>query len=161
MSNVSGCKACGSNQIDFNTMAIKHSPHCPWHPENNRSVEEKPGLTMVDRMLAPDDGHVVSTLKPKQELSAGVVQLHKSKPAMDIPETLRRIADEIERGEKMEVVTAAVLLLGHTFSLPSKADPNIESFHAEHELYGIGPRVDLFTIRGLLSHALIRMGAEG
>lgn len=143
----------------------RQCPDCEcWRPDSQRvcdckkSIEEKPGLTLVDRLVAPEpQGTIVSNIRPKPA-EAGVVQLHKSKPATDIPETLRRIADEIERGEKMEVVTTAIVILGHTYDKPTKDNPEVSSFHAEHELFGIGPRVDLFTIRGLLSHALIRMG---
>lgn len=60
------CIHCGGER-NFSSMTIMHFPDCP----TQRPVEEQPGLTLVDRLQAPqtsakDAGHVVSSLGAKR-----------------------------------------------------------------------------------------------
>lgn len=75
-----------------------------------------------------------------------VVQLHQAFPAQDIPATLRRLADEIEAGE-FGLMTTAALCLGHTEERP---DGDTRLQRERYELFELGPRADIFTVRGLL-----------
>jgi hypothetical protein len=75
-----------------------------------------------------------------------VVQLHTPYPAQDVVQTLRRIADDIEKGEHGIVTTAAVCI-GHTEERPAG---NEREMRNDFTLFGMGPRADVFTIRGLL-----------
>lgn len=75
-----------------------------------------------------------------------IVKLHETFPAQDIPATLRRIADRIEAGE-YGLMTTAALCLGHTSEKP---DGEARFQRERYELFGIGPRTDMFTVRGLL-----------
>ena len=78
-------------------------------------------------------------------MTDNIVQLKRTCPSENIAKTLRLIADEVERGD-FGVITTAALCLGHT---ESKLDGEV--IHRDtYELFGIGPRVDMFTIRGLL-----------
>jgi hypothetical protein len=80
-----------------------------------------------------------------------VVQLREAAPAQNIAATLRRIADDLESG-KHGLITTAVLCLGHTTDQPPKDG---ETAHGcEHAIFGLGPRVDIFTVRGLLATCL-------
>lgn len=68
-------------------------------------------------------------------------------PCDEIPATLRRIADAIEAGD-YGLATTCVIGIGHTSQRPD-GDGNIEQSD-EFELFGCGPRCDIFTVRGLL-----------
>lgn len=65
----------------------------------------------------------------------------------DIPATLRTIADEIERGD-YGVKTTCLVVLGHTTSRPAEDGGMLQ--RDDYELFGCGPRCDVFTQRGLL-----------
>lgn len=77
-----------------------------------------------------------------------VVQLHKPFAPDDIAATLRRIADQYEKGE-YGLMTTCLVTMGHT---EHKDDPG--SGHRlqrdRYKLFGCGPRCDAFTTRGLL-----------
>lgn len=86
-----------------------------------------------------------------------VIQLQQSKPCSDIPATLRRLADEIERGEtEFSPVTTCVVVLGHTSS-ERLVDGELQE-QADWSTYGMGPRCDTFTVRGLMASALRSWG---
>ncbi|HKR17669.1 hypothetical protein [Rhizorhapis sp.] len=76
-----------------------------------------------------------------------VVQLHAGYAAQDIVRTLRLIADEIEAGE-YGVITTVAICLGHTEEKPNGEGERI--MKDTYELFGVGPRCDIFTVRGLL-----------
>lgn len=76
-----------------------------------------------------------------------VVQLHQSYPAQDIASTLRLIADQIEAG-KHGLITTAVVCIGHTEDKPG--DDGERLMRDTYEIFGAGPRCDIFTVRGLL-----------
>lgn len=65
----------------------------------------------------------------------------------DIPATLRTIAAEIEAG-KFGVKTTCLVVLGHTSERPADDGEKIQ--RDDWELFGCGPRCDIFTTRGLL-----------
>lgn len=72
----------------------------------------------------------------------------------DIPQTLRRIADDIEKGE-FGLMTTCVVVLGHT---EQRQEPDGSMLQrADYELFGCGPRCDTFTVRGLLMTATARV----
>lgn len=161
---------CGA-YFDFSQNGIVHRPGCLVYEMDRQEAERRaatrlpvePGtyIPLPRSSVRPPNEPTLTAINPAKTGSpTGVVQLHKDKPATEIPETLRRLADKIERGEGLEIVTTALLVLGHTSEKPSKTEPNITQFHAEHELFALGPRVDLFTVRGLLGHALVRLGIE-
>ena len=75
----------------------------------------------------------------------------------EIPVTLRRIADEIEAGE-FGLKTTCIVVLGHTDERPM-ADGNKEH-GSYHQVFGIGPRADPLTVRGLLMMAAIKLGDD-
>ena len=79
-----------------------------------------------------------------------IISLHSPKPADDISETLRRIADDLDLGKYEFPVTTAVLLLGHTDSEVPVGD-GIMSQQTYWKTYGLGPRCDTFTVRGLIA----------
>lgn len=76
-----------------------------------------------------------------------VVQLHTNYPAQDIASTLRLIADQVEAGE-YGLITTAVVCIGHTEDRPG--DDGERLLRDTYELFGAGPRSDVFTVRGLL-----------
>lgn len=69
----------------------------------------------------------------------------------NISDTLRRIADDLDLND-YGVITTAVLCLGHT------GPRIIEDGEIKHEevihTFGLGPRADAFTVRGLLAACL-------
>jgi len=77
--------------------------------------------------------------------------------AENVSATLRRIADQIEQGEYGPIATAA-LCLGNTRSVPNNEGG--ERLSADHELFGLGPRCDIFSIRGLLLTAAMKLGDD-
>lgn len=92
------------------------------------------------------------TDKPRLGL---VEPIRPDSPADDIATALRRIADELEEGA-YDLVTSCAVVLGHTEEKPDGED---FSLHSESvEIFGVGPRHDVFTIRGLLSTALTNFG---
>lgn len=76
-----------------------------------------------------------------------VVELRPSFPADDIASTLRLIADQVEAGE-FGLITTCAVAMGHTATKPDGSG-NIEQ-NCDYELFGCGPRCDIFTVRGLL-----------
>lgn len=78
---------------------------------------------------------------------SNVVAIQKPFAPDDIPQTLRRIADEIEAGEH-GLWTTCLVVLGHTEA--SIADSGDKLQRDDYELFGCGPRCDIFTTRGLL-----------
>lgn len=84
-----------------------------------------------------------------------VVALHKPRPCEEVPATLRRIADEIDSGEYDWPITTAVLILGHTDAELPNGDGDLTQRNY-WETYGMGPRADVFTVRGLLMPVLAR-----
>jgi hypothetical protein len=89
-----------------------------------------------------------------------VVQLHQPKPFNDVVATLRRIADEIEAGEHGDwPVTTCVVVIGHSDSEVPRGEDEVASRYY-WQSYGIGPRHDNFTCRGLLMTALHKWGHD-
>lgn len=78
---------------------------------------------------------------------SNIVELKKPFAPDDIPATLRRIADEVEKGE-FGLMTTCVIALGHTADRPSGDGWKVQS--ERYQLFGCGPRCDMFTVRGLL-----------
>jgi hypothetical protein len=76
-----------------------------------------------------------------------VVTLHQPFAPDEIPATLRRIADQIEKGE-YGVVTTCLVVTGHTSDKPMPDGDKLQQ--ERYELFGCGPRCDAFTVRGLL-----------
>lgn len=73
-----------------------------------------------------------------------------TKPADSIATGLRNLADQIEAGE-FDLFTTAVVVLGHT---ESKTDSTGTWERDYHQTFGLGPRHDAYTVRGLLATAL-------
>lgn len=67
-------------------------------------------------------------------------------PDNDIAGTLRNIADGIERGE-YGIITTCVVVTGHTSDRPF---PDGKVQQNRFEIFGAGPRCDIYTVRGLL-----------
>jgi hypothetical protein len=89
-----------------------------------------------------------------------VVQLHQPKPLSDVVATLRRIADEIEAGEHGDwPVTTCVVVIGHSDSEVPVGDDTVNHRYF-WQSYGIGPRHDVFTCKGLLAQALHKWGHD-
>lgn len=93
-------------------------------------------------------------------MTDNILRLHQSRPAADdVVKALRNIADDIEAGNLEFPATTAVLVIGHT-------DPEVPCGDGARgqDLYwatfGMGPRNDTFTVRGLLMTALNRWGHE-
>jgi hypothetical protein len=125
------CSICGGT-YSFAEMAIIHSNDCQFNPKNaNAYIGQAP--------------------EPKPE-EGNVLQLHKSFAAREICDTLRRIAGEIENG-KYGLVTTAVVCIGHASEKAPDQDHIIE-MSCTYNLFAAGPRVDLFTVRGLLQTCL-------
>lgn len=91
--------------------------------------------------------------------ASNVVALLSGAPADDVCMTLRRIADEIERGEVEFPVTTAVLVLGHT-DAERAVDDGLLMQRNYWRTFGMGPRTDSFTVRGLLATVLNRWEHE-
>jgi len=89
-----------------------------------------------------------------------VLQLHKPKPADDVVDGLRKLADSIEAGDIDWPVTTAIVVLGHTGS-DSNPDENGHTWQSVHwRTHGYGPRTDNFTVRGLLMTAVTKWDNE-
>lgn len=93
-------------------------------------------------------------------MTDNIIQLHQARPnADDVVKALRSIADEIEAGQLGFPATTAVLVIGHT-------DPEIACGDGDRgqnlywSTFGMGPRNDTFTVRGLLMTALNRWGHD-
>lgn len=82
-----------------------------------------------------------------------VLKLHQPKPTNDVVRTLRRIADEIEAGELEWPVTTAVLIVGHSDAEVPIAGGELRQ-QSYWTTYGMGPRSDSFTVRGLVASAM-------
>lgn len=78
-----------------------------------------------------------------------VFKLHKSFPAQQVIPTLRTIIDQIERGD-YDTVTTACVCIGHTYEHPDPDRPGIRAMKSNFFTFAAGPRVDMFTVRGLL-----------
>lgn len=88
-----------------------------------------------------------------------VIQLHKEAPTNDVAATLRRIADEIEKGEHGDwPVTTAILAIGHSDSEVSDGEGRWQRHY--WRTYGAGPRCDFFTVRGLMMTVINRWGDD-
>jgi hypothetical protein len=90
-----------------------------------------------------------------------IVQLRQERPIDNVSASLRRLADEIEKGEhgKWPVTTCAVLL-GHTDS-PSNPDADGWQYSDYHfDTRGYGPRNDPFTVCGLMAVCLQKFTSE-
>ncbi len=86
-----------------------------------------------------------------------VVSLKPTKPCEDVVTALRRIADDIER--EGEPISTAVVLLGHV----GAEKPDDEGNYSEEiwwRSYGVGPRNDTFTVRGLIATCLNRWNPD-
>lgn len=82
---------------------------------------------------------------------SGVVSLQQATPAYhDVTKTLRLIADQIDAGEYDFPVTTAVVIIGYS---TSKFDGEDVREQSRWETFGIGPRSDPFTVRGLMMTA--------
>lgn len=81
-----------------------------------------------------------------------VLQLKKPIAADDVTAGLRGLADRIEAGEIEFPVSTCLVILGHTKE-GWEGDNVIHS--SDHELFGYGPRCDTFTVRGLLTTAVL------
>lgn len=79
-----------------------------------------------------------------------VIELHPAAPLEDIAATLRRIADDYERGE-YGLITTAVLCLAH--NTEKTADGLVHS-DPVLDVFAFGPRSDYFTTAGVLAKAL-------
>lgn len=76
-----------------------------------------------------------------------VVPLRQTFAADDIPSTLRRIADDIEEGQ-FGLRTTCVVVLGHTEEKMLADGDKVQG--DAFEVFGAGPRCDIYTVRGLL-----------
>lgn len=76
-----------------------------------------------------------------------VTPIRPAAPASDIVQTLRTIADEIESG-KHGVITTCLVATGHTTDRPGA--PGEVEHQNDFELFAMGPRTDIYTVRGLL-----------
>jgi hypothetical protein len=85
---------------------------------------------------------------PAEPEDGNVLKLHKGFPAQEVVPTLRRIIDQIEDGDYGTVTTACVCI-GHTSEKPVPGQP-IRAMHSDFFTFAAGPRVDMFTVRGLL-----------
>lgn len=86
--------------------------------------------------------------EPEPEQPANVFQLHKSYPAQQVIPTLQTILKEIEDG-KFGTVTTACVCIGHTYEEEMPGEP-IRKMMSNFYTFAAGPRVDMFTVRGLL-----------
>lgn len=86
-------------------------------------------------------------------LTSNVIELRSGIPDDDIAATLRRYADHIEVGDISFPVTTAILVLGH--SETRNVSDGLEQTQF-WETVPMGPRVDGFTVRGLLATVMNR-----
>lgn len=80
-------------------------------------------------------------------MSENVVTLRQAFAPDDIATTLRRIADEFEKGE-FGLMTTCLVVMGHSGDRQREDGVKVQS--ERYELFGCGPRCDMFTTRGLL-----------
>lgn len=93
-------------------------------------------------------------------MAGAVIQLHQDKPAADdVVAALRSVADNIEAGNVEFPVTTCVLVLGHTDSEVPCGDGDLGQ-SIFWRTYGMGPRTDTFTVRGLMATVLNRWGHD-
>lgn len=86
-----------------------------------------------------------------------IIKLHQEHPSSDIPATLRRIADDIEAGKIWDrPITTCVVMLGHTGA--ERCCEGVLHDQAFWTTFAMGPRVDTFTVRGLMASAMQRWG---
>ena len=83
-----------------------------------------------------------------------VVPIRQPVGAENIPATLRRIADHLETGEH-GLVTTCLVVTGHTTDRPAEDGQIMQA--GTFDLFGLGPRTDIFTVRGLLLTAATRL----
>jgi hypothetical protein len=89
-----------------------------------------------------------------------VIELNKpAGTANDIVAGLRRIADDIEAGE-YQLMTSCAVVIGHTSERPGDK-PGFTMLQERVEVFGIGPRHDPFTVRGLLMSGVMESASLG
>ncbi len=67
-------------------------------------------------------------------------------PDSDISGTLRNIADQIDAGD-FGVITTCVVVTGHSSDRMEEGNKVCSN---RFEIFGAGPRCDIYTVRGLL-----------
>lgn len=82
-----------------------------------------------------------------------VVPIRPAVGAEDIAATLRRIADQYEAGE-YGLATTCLVVMGHTSDRPENGGVAQSN---TFEMFGLGPRTDIFTVRGLLLTVATRL----
>lgn len=85
-----------------------------------------------------------------------VFKLHKSYSAQQVIPTLRTIIGQIERGDYGTVTTACVCI-GHTYEEEVPGEP-MRVMKSNFFTFAAGPRVDMFTVRGLLATCAQTLG---
>lgn len=81
-----------------------------------------------------------------------VVALRQEAPCGEISATLRRIADQIDGGDIEWPISTAVLVLAHREERPDGDEQTIERTY--WRTYGMGPRRDSFTCKGVLAEVI-------
>lgn len=90
-----------------------------------------------------------------------IIQLRQERPIDNVSASLRRLADEIEKGEHGEwPVTTCVVLLGHVDSPGNPDDEGWVYLKCHFDTRGYGPRNDPFTTRGLMATCLREWTSE-
>ena len=69
---------------------------------------------------------------------------------------LRLIADDIEHGEYDFPISTCVVLLAHADNEHEQDGIMVEPYY--YESHACGPRADVFTVRGVVSTILLKMG---
>lgn len=88
-----------------------------------------------------------------------VVKLFNPPPCADVVQALRGIADQIEAGEHGDFpVTSCIVVIGHTDQETQDGETRYQRSYWHS--YGLGPRSDSFTLRGLLATVLQRWGHD-
>jgi hypothetical protein len=85
-----------------------------------------------------------------------------TKPAAtadDVVAGLRRIADQVEAGD-FDLVTSCAVVLGHTEEKPGDK-PGFTVVGEQVDVFGLGPRHDPFTVRGLLMSGVMESASLG
>lgn len=82
-----------------------------------------------------------------------VEPIRPSRPADCIVTGLRNIIELIESGE-LGLLTSAVVVVGHTGEDPGP-DANTSVLTEQVQVFGLGPRHDAFTVRGLMMTGLM------
>ena len=90
---------------------------------------------------------------------SNIISLIQPKSADDVVKALRKVADEIEAGDVEFPVTTCCVVLGHTDAEVTMGDGDLGQ-SIFWRTYGMGPRGDAFTIRGLLATVLNRWGHD-